>query len=500
MRQPAAQRGGSVSLALVGDRLRARHPRLGPARRGPLDGAAVARPGGDRRRAGDAGRPGAALVRDRGRPARDLLALGLCAAGLAFLALTAGHGRESGAFTGSTMLAFEGGTLALVGVLLFASAHRRLGQPRMGAARGRRGNVDRRLRRRAQGARRDRRPARRSAVLSPWTAIAIVGGIGAFLALARGLQLGEPVAVIVAFSASATLAAITGGILVFGDPLGSDALDVIARSPGLRRRDRGGRAAAPGAAASHRGPRDAAACRLSLTALARRPALPLPSGECREVATDAGRKRGAAGEAEERRHEANGSAGVVNPRARQRALAIGIVRDGEHREDPLAELKELLRTAGVATAGELTQARAEPDPDRYLGRGQARRAEARDRGRRRQPGRLRRRAGAAPGAQPRAGARRAGDRPHRGDPRHLRRPRPHGRGQAPGRAGAARVQPRPHAGAVDAPRAPRRRAHGRRHRHPGSGRVPDRDRPPPGARPDHRAAAPAAAASSATAP
>jgi GTPase len=65
----------------------------------------------------------------------------------------------------------------------------------------------------------------------------------------------------------------------------------------------------------------------------------------------------------------NGAAGVVNPRARQRAFAIGIVRDGEHREDPLAELKELLRTAGVATAGELTQARAQPDPDRYLGRG-----------------------------------------------------------------------------------------------------------------------------------
>ncbi len=62
-------------------------------------------------------------------------------------------------------------------------------------------------------------------------------------------------------------------------------------------------------------------------------------------------------------------AGVVNPRARQRALAIGVARDGEHREDPLAELKELLRTAGVATAGDLVQRRAEPDPDRYLGRG-----------------------------------------------------------------------------------------------------------------------------------
>ncbi len=68
-------------------------------------------------------------------------------------------------------------------------------------------------------------------------------------------------------------------------------------------------------------------------------------------------------------HHVNGSAGIVNPRARQRAIAIGIVRDDEHRDDPLAELKELLRTAGVATAGEMTQARSAPDPDRYLGRG-----------------------------------------------------------------------------------------------------------------------------------
>jgi GTPase len=48
---------------------------------------------------------------------------------------------------------------------------------------------------------------------------------------------------------------------------------------------------------------------------------------------------------------------------------VGVVRDDEHRDDPVAELKELLRTAGVATAGEMTQARSEPDPDRYLGRG-----------------------------------------------------------------------------------------------------------------------------------
>ena len=38
-------------------------------------------------------------------------------------------------------------------------------------------------------------------------------------------------------------------------------------------------------------------------------------------------------------------------------------------EADLTELRELLRTARVAVAGELTQKRAQPDPDRYLGKG-----------------------------------------------------------------------------------------------------------------------------------
>jgi GTP-binding protein HflX len=66
---------------------------------------------------------------------------------------------------------------------------------------------------------------------------------------------------------------------------------------------------------------------------------------------------------------AAGRAGVSNPRARQRAMAIGIVDGRSDAEQPLAELKELLRTAGVATAGEATQPRPKPDPDRYFGRG-----------------------------------------------------------------------------------------------------------------------------------
>jgi GTP-binding protein HflX len=57
--------------------------------------------------------------------------------------------------------------------------------------------------------------------------------------------------------------------------------------------------------------------------------------------------------------------GVRNPRARQRAFCIA----AGPRDSDLAELKELLRTAGVAVAGELAQRRPEPDPDRYFGKG-----------------------------------------------------------------------------------------------------------------------------------
>src|SRR5215218_8669744 len=52
-------------------------------------------------------------------------------------------------------------------------------------------------------------------------------------------------------------------------------------------------------------------------------------------------------------------------RARQRAFCIAA---GPNEAD-LTELRELLRTAGVAVAGELTQRRPEPDPDRYFGKG-----------------------------------------------------------------------------------------------------------------------------------
>src|SRR5204862_499662 len=61
--------------------------------------------------------------------------------------------------------------------------------------------------------------------------------------------------------------------------------------------------------------------------------------------------------------------GIQNPRARQRAMCLGVLPSPSGDGDPLAELKELLRTAGVATPGEMVQVRASPDLDRYLGRG-----------------------------------------------------------------------------------------------------------------------------------
>src|SRR4051794_32705104 len=57
--------------------------------------------------------------------------------------------------------------------------------------------------------------------------------------------------------------------------------------------------------------------------------------------------------------------GVRNPRARQRALLISVAPE----EPELGELRELLRTAGVASQSELVQRRQTPDADTYFGKG-----------------------------------------------------------------------------------------------------------------------------------
>jgi drug/metabolite transporter (DMT)-like permease len=65
---------------------------------------------------------------------------------------------------------------------------------------------------------------------SPYLPIAVAGGVAAFFASARSLQLGPAVPVIAVTSIAGNASAIPAGIVVFGDPLGSDALAVAVRS------------------------------------------------------------------------------------------------------------------------------------------------------------------------------------------------------------------------------------------------------------------------------
>jgi hypothetical protein len=67
-------------------------------------------------------------------------------------------------------------------------------------------------------------------LVSPWLATCIVASVLAFYASARGLQKAEAVPVITLTSAAANVSAISGGILVFGDPMRSDPLGVAVQS------------------------------------------------------------------------------------------------------------------------------------------------------------------------------------------------------------------------------------------------------------------------------
>ena len=67
-------------------------------------------------------------------------------------------------------------------------------------------------------------------LVSPWLLTCVAASVIAFYASARGLQKGEAVPVITLTSAAANVSAISGGILVFGDPMPSDPLGVAIQS------------------------------------------------------------------------------------------------------------------------------------------------------------------------------------------------------------------------------------------------------------------------------
>src|SRR6202790_5851800 len=71
-------------------------------------------------------------------------------------------------------------------------------------------------------------------------------------------------------------------------------------------------------------------------------------------------------------HEEGKNGSQPAQRARQRALCIAALKEGEE----LAELGELLHTAGVAVVGEMVQRREQPHPNTYLGPGKVEQARA----------------------------------------------------------------------------------------------------------------------------
>ncbi|MDQ6810477.1 MAG: hypothetical protein M3Z95_01080, partial [Actinomycetota bacterium] len=64
-------------------------------------------------------------------------------------------------------------------------------------------------------------------LLSPWLAVAVCASIVAFYASARGLQDGEAVPVIAVTGSAANIAGISGGIIVFGDPMAGSPAGVV---------------------------------------------------------------------------------------------------------------------------------------------------------------------------------------------------------------------------------------------------------------------------------
>jgi drug/metabolite transporter (DMT)-like permease len=66
-------------------------------------------------------------------------------------------------------------------------------------------------------------------LLSPWSALIVTAAVGSFYASARSLQIGDGVTVIAVTSVAANLSTMLAGPAVFGDRLGSDALEVGVR-------------------------------------------------------------------------------------------------------------------------------------------------------------------------------------------------------------------------------------------------------------------------------
>jgi drug/metabolite transporter (DMT)-like permease len=163
---------------------------------------------------------------------RQWLGLWLTAAGLVLLGITlpAMHGAHSH-FSDAAMISFEAGLFGLGGLLIMGP---RMGGPAehhgmmLGAAAGMLfgvSDISIKALTGIVGAH-----GVLGVLLSPWLGVAVLASIVAFYASARGLQDGDAVPVIAVTGTAANIAGITGGILVFGDPMPGSAIGIVFQS------------------------------------------------------------------------------------------------------------------------------------------------------------------------------------------------------------------------------------------------------------------------------
>ncbi len=160
---------------------------------------------------------------------REWLGLGLAAAGLGFLAVTVPHAAENDGYSIATLAGFEA-VMVGAGCFLFASGILRRGSICHGVVLGLASGIligvsNVAIKALTEGV----DIAGMEALISPWTVLVVIGGLGAFFALARGMQLGEAIPVIATASVASNCAAILGGVIVFGDPIGSGLVEGLAR-------------------------------------------------------------------------------------------------------------------------------------------------------------------------------------------------------------------------------------------------------------------------------
>ena len=163
---------------------------------------------------------------------RQWWGLGLTAVGLVLLAITMPRtGGSHNAFSVTAMISFQGALLGVGALLIIgpraANAHQRHHGVALAAASGVLFGVCNVAVKALSGMVGHDGVM---ALVSPWTAVALVASASAFYASARSLQDGEAVEVIAITGTAASICCIAGGILVFGDPMPADPIGIVGQA------------------------------------------------------------------------------------------------------------------------------------------------------------------------------------------------------------------------------------------------------------------------------